>query len=378
MANASFYAPPATASEQIETVLGRSFSEREYLDMNPDVRAGIAAGQFTSGREHFEKFGHSEGRLGRRPEHTEEFFAEQAVDLCAMPTFRAEHFPYAGPHPWLDRPDWEALLEAKQTSGEISAADAEQCRHWAEHGYIILEGCIEPAVLDRAWAAYEEAIASGTIKLRPDKISADDPWPGRHLDPHLKVPEFCGAMRHAEILRWVKLLMEREPAPFQSIASHKGTQQSEHSDSIHMTTYPLGYMSAAWIAFEDIDPSSGPLIYYPGSHRLPYVFSKDVGITPQDFVEREYHPYAEKYEPYIKELLVKNHCEPRFFHAKKGDVLLWHANLIHGGSPRAEVRFSRRALVCHYFVKGAVTYHDLAASPARPHLGTCLLRKQED
>ena len=43
-----------------------------------------------------------------------------------------------------------------------------------------------------------------------------------------------------------------------------------------------------------------------------------------------------------------------------------------------DVRRSRRAMVCHYFVKGAVTYHDLAASAARPHLGTCLLRPQAD
>ncbi len=42
--------------------------------------------------------------------------------------------------------------------------------------------------------------------------------------------------------------MEREPKPLQTIAAHKGSQQGVHSDSIHMTTYPLGYLSAAWIA----------------------------------------------------------------------------------------------------------------------------------
>ena len=50
--------------------------------------------------------------------------------------------------------------------------------------------------------------------------------------------------------------------------SHKGSQQGAHSDSIHMTTYPIGYLSAAWIAFEDIHPDSGPQLFYPGSHRL--------------------------------------------------------------------------------------------------------------
>ena len=88
--------------------------------------------------------------------------------------------------------------------------------------------------------------------------------------------------------------MEREPAPFQTITSHKGSQQQEHSDSIHMTTYPIGYLTAAWVAFEDIHPDSGPLVYYPKSHRLPYIFSRDVGIKPRKRLRRtrsqsEYH-----------------------------------------------------------------------------------------
>ena len=41
-----------------------------------------------------------------------------------------------------------------------------------------------------------------------------------------------------------------------------------------------------------------------------------------------------------------------------GDVLFWHANLLHGGSPRKNLALSRKALVCHHFAKGAVTYHD--------------------
>ena len=88
--------------------------------------------------------------------------------------------------------------------------------------------------------------------------------------------------------------------------------------------------------------------------------------------------YAEKYEPFIQRMLAQQGCTPAYFHARKGDVFLWHANLIHGGSPRRDVHRSRRAMVCHYFVQGAVTYHDLAASAARPHLGTCLLRPQAD
>lgn len=142
-----------------------------------------------------------------------------------------------------------------------------------------------------------------------------------------------------------------------------------------MTTYPLGYLSAAWIAFEDIHSDSGPLVYYPGSHRLPYLFSKDVGISEKEFKTDGYKPYHERYEPRIRALVEEHGIEPHHFHARKGDVLIWHANLIHGGSVRNDLQKSRRALVCHFFVKGSFVYHDLAASRSKQqYLGTCLLR----
>jgi ectoine hydroxylase-related dioxygenase (phytanoyl-CoA dioxygenase family) len=171
--------------------------------------------------------------------------------------------------------------------------------------------------------------------------------------------------------------MEREPRPLQTITSHKGSQQALHSDSIHMTTYPLGYLTAAWIAFENIHPESGPLVYYPGSHKLPYVFSKDAGISESDYKANGYAAYQQKYEPYISELVREHGLRPAYFYARKGDVLIWHANLVHGGSQRINLRLSRRALVCHFFVKGSFVYHDLAAARSRQqYMGTCLLRDE--
>src|ERR1700681_2990723 len=122
--------------------------------------------------------------------------------------------------------------------------------------------------------------------------------------------------------------------------------------------------AAAFLAFEDVSPESGPSVYYPGSHRLPYVFAEDVGISAAEFGERGYSPYHERYEPRIAALIEEAGLQPRYFTPRKGDVLVWHANMIHGGSLRAQPAISRRALVCHYFAGGCVTYHDLAANPS--------------
>ena len=106
------------------------------------------------------------------------------------------------------------------------------------------------------------------------------------------------------------------------------------------------------------------------------MFAKDVGISEKDFKQRGYAEYHEKYEPRIQEILEESKIEPHYFHANKGDVLIWHANLIQGGSMRRDLELSRKALVCHFFVKGSFAYHDLSASETKPFSGTCLLREQ--
>ncbi|HML15914.1 MAG TPA: phytanoyl-CoA dioxygenase family protein [Bryobacteraceae bacterium] len=304
-------------------------------------------------------------------------FAERKLDLSGLASYRAEHFPYSGPYPWLDRPNAMEEIDRKESAGELSGGEAAQCRKWSTDGYIIIRGLIDAGTLDRVWTSYERAVRAGKIQLPADPAGDADPFPGRFLNPHKRAGAFCEILKHPGLLSAIRMLMEREPRVLQTIASHKGSQQPEHSDSIHMTTYPLGYLTAAWIAFEDIHPDSGPLVYYPGSHRLPYVFSKDVDISESDYKREGYAAYQAKYEPFIRQLLERNKLEPQYFHARKGDVLLWHANLIHGGSERRDLRHSRRAVVVHFFVKGAFVYHDLAASRSRQqYMGTCLLRDE--
>ncbi len=302
-------------------------------------------------------------------------FADAPVNTFRLPSFRAEHFPYSGPYPWLDLPGAEERIADKLRQGALTAEEARQCRFWAENGYITIGNLFEDELLASVWGAYEDAIRTGRIAPPPELASPDDPYPGRFLNPHRKIGAFCRILKHPQLLHWLQLLTGRQPKPLQTIAGHKGSQQGVHSDSIHMTTYPLGYLTAAWIAFEDIHPDCGPLVYYPGSHRLPYVFSRDVGIGEAEFRNEGYSSYRAKYEPYIQGLIETNAIQPHYFHAKKGDVLIWHANLLHGGSARRDVRLSRKAVVCHFFVKGSFVYHDLAASRStRQYLGTCLLR----
>src|SRR6185295_15607092 len=49
-----------------------------------------------------------------------DMFAERRVNISRLPSFRAEHFPPAGPLPWLDRESAVDLIEGRLSRNEIS------------------------------------------------------------------------------------------------------------------------------------------------------------------------------------------------------------------------------------------------------------------
>jgi ectoine hydroxylase-related dioxygenase (phytanoyl-CoA dioxygenase family) len=56
--------------------------------------------------------------------------------------------------------------------------------------------------------------------------------------------------------------------------------------------------------------------------------------------------------------------EPVEFLAESGDVLVWHANLVHGGNSIARNGSTRRSLVAHYFARDVLCYHEVTERPA--------------
>jgi hypothetical protein len=286
--------------------------------------------------------------------------AETPIDPQTQ-VFKYEAFPASGPQPWLDRPDAQQTIDARLRDGEISAQQAQWCRKWVEDGYLIIERFFDEKQLDATWSAYETAIETGVLKPPVEPLFDDDPLPGRTLNPHFSVDEIRAMLFDERMNEVVSLLLGAKAAPFQTIGGHKSSEQLQHSDSIHMSTYPNGYLVANWTAFEDIHPDSGPLVFHPGSHKLPYVMSEALGMP----FGCGYSAYHDIYEPAIQKIIADNALEAHYFLPKKGDVLLWHANLLHGGSKMKDpARVSRKALVCHFFSQGCLCYHDLTGMPS--------------
>jgi ectoine hydroxylase-related dioxygenase (phytanoyl-CoA dioxygenase family) len=285
---------------------------------------------------------------------------DKGVDVDALGVYRAEHFPEHGPRAWLDEPEAAAQIEAQLAAGRISAEQADKARQFRRDGYVVFETLIDEATVDRAWTGFLRDIERGRVPLDPEPTEGDNSGWGRVPNVHAYVPEMRALLEDARIMAWMAFLLGRPVHPFQTIPSFYGSQQLGHTDAIHMTTYPLGFLAAAWIALEDIHADSGPLAFYPGSHRLPYYLSRDVGIQPHEYKQLGRDPYLTKYEPFIQDVIKEQGLEPSYFVAKKGDVLVWHHNLIHAGSTRRDRTHTRKSLVCHYYATNVVAYHDLS------------------
>jgi ectoine hydroxylase-related dioxygenase (phytanoyl-CoA dioxygenase family) len=129
-----------------------------------------------------------------------------------------------------------------------------------------------------------------------------------------------------------------------------------------MSTYPLGGLIAAWVALEDITPENGPLHYYPGSHKLPYYLNADYDNEGNSWLigDKDYSAYEAFIDQRVQELGLKK----EIFLAKKGDIFIWHANLLHGGEPHSNKALTRRSMVLHYFSPDHICYHEITQRPA--------------
>ncbi|MBN3801611.1 phytanoyl-CoA dioxygenase family protein [Paraburkholderia sp. Ac-20336] len=143
-------------------------------------------------------------------------------------------------------------------------------------------------------------------------------------------------------------LLEYPPALCNSLYFEKGSQQPPHVDSIYMTPVTANHLIAIWVALEDTHVDAGQLEYYPGSHKIePMIFSNGT----RHFVPDE----MPEWHAYIEAEVAQHGFTKQVFPAKKGDVLIWHANLLHGGSPIADPSRTRKSLVFHYFSTDDVT-----------------------
>lgn len=235
----------------------------------------------------------------------------------------------------------------------LSEENKKSADQYDDNGYMILRNYLTPETADAINSEIEKLIANETLKFR---------YGGKLMF----AIHYSDLLRHIgtdkKLLDFLSVLLDGKAKLFQSINFINGSQQKTHSDSIHMTTYPLGGLLGVWIALEDVDENNGALHYIPGSHKLPYFLNSDYDNEGTFFKigKKSYKEYELFLESKVKEMGLKK----EIFNAKKGDLLIWHANILHGGEPHVDKTRTRKSLVYHYFDENSICYHEVTQRPA--------------
>ncbi len=289
----------------------------------------------------------------RQLKHNAAAYKKYQLHKPLIGSISSKDFPDKESRAWLDRGDSQQLAASHPEFGAFPKQVQEKILNWSRDGYMILESFFDNDACDAINREIDHLLehkriqfTNGNKLMFANKIS----------------PVIRKAANNPTLKSILSFLLDREIVAFQTINFLEGSEQRAHSDSIHMTTYPLGYLIAAWIALEDVHHDNGPLFYYPGSHKLPYLLNSDFnsGETALTLGKKKYTDY----EDVLEEVVQNSNFKKQEFHARKGDILIWHANLVHGGAPIINKKFSRKSMVVHYYAKDVIKYHEITERPS--------------
>jgi ectoine hydroxylase-related dioxygenase (phytanoyl-CoA dioxygenase family) len=273
---------------------------------------------------------------------------------------------------WIDRRDAHEVLAGLRSRGEVTAQESSALAQYIDEGYVVFPGAVGDDVIDEYLDLFERSWDEAPSCIYAHVEHKVVPLSRALYDKIAKVSCLhCCFDRAGElvfppaVLRFLTLIYDRPPVAFQTMTMRKGSEEVLHTDTGPLTLTEPMTMAASWLALEDVRPGSGELEFVPGSHSVPEHLHPGMSKGHND----DMGAYGQVLEQ------MKNHCAERGFTterfaAKKGDVLIWHADLLHGGAKIENPSSTRKSLVTHFMPLGVMpTFYDSSEVTALPYPG---------
>ena len=227
--------------------------------------------------------------------------------------------------------------------------------HWNDHGYLVLRGFFDEATvggykrhLDALWreraGPNNPLVMFGVRGGHPfrDALDDDREQTYRLCDQYLLDEPTRDLNMDPRLVDVLHQLMGHAPVVCNSLLFEWGSEQDMHSDMFFMPPVTANQMLATWIALDDVTDSNGPLVYVPGSHKIP----------PHRFSHGHVHAVTAEIASAvggIERTMSDRGLRREKFYARAGDVLIWHGQLMHGGDAIRDRSARRTSLVTHYY-----------------------------
>ncbi len=257
----------------------------------------------------------------------------------------------------------------------------EKLAFFQKHGYVVLEQIYDHKELDGVWKEIDDVMENNdkyeieaiAHRFNDQKLTPVKDIPKKNLTGiGARLNDYHDSSMKTKLLStnpflsiFLEAALEKNIAIFQSLVFKYSSQQAIHQDFPWVTSQIPSHLAAAWIPFEDVHPDSGPLIYYPGSHRMPKF---DFGKTGILFKSGKSLMDPEKdFAQFLDKTLRQNKLNGEVLLIKKGDALIWHGGLVHGGTPIKDMSKTRKSLVVHFSSINGLKTHRYAPTPDNAH-----------
>ena len=263
--------------------------------------------------------------------------------------------------PWIESPFFYDLLE----QSNLTEKQKENCIFYHENGYLIVDLELEDETISEIVKDTYTALENENTKYHADHFQYTE---SKRVFEHWKKSRAIAEITiHPAINNTLQYLYGKEPFPFSTINFIKGSNQPLHSDTIHFHTIPHLWMVGVWIAFEDVDETNGSLRIIPGSHKWPVYEYHNLNLPhPDEIPDGEATNYR-VYEDFLVKLVKAKGASEKIVKLKKGEALIWAANMLHGGcnvEGVTDLNKTRLTQANHYFFKGCSKhYHPMFSRP---------------
>jgi len=244
------------------------------------------------------------------------------------------------------------LFPLQLDSMELSAEERRIATELNERGYSVLD--FPDAEIDAKMERIKANLGPRYKGIAFDDPQSDKTLGERRIQDAWKFDEDVRAIAANQvIIDLLGKLYGRNAFPFQTLNFPVGTQQDAHTDMVHFSSLPERFMCGVWLAMEDIGMDAGPLFYLPGSHRWPALTNSIIGRRGHgSTLASAQDPYAQGWKA-LREIYGSIE-EP--FLARKGQALIWTANLLHGGTRQIDNTLTRWSQVTHYYFDDCIYY----------------------
>jgi ectoine hydroxylase-related dioxygenase (phytanoyl-CoA dioxygenase family) len=260
-------------------------------------------------------------------------------------------------------------LECKMKVFDLQNRMADYIEAFSRDGFLVLPNFFDGTVIESLQADIDAVKHERPYDVVIDNLEngertvlglmqPDAVWRDRMKinDLYLTRPQTRDLALAPDLVPILWALLGHVPALCNSLYLEKGSDQGAHVDSLYMTPRTQGHLIATWVALEDAHEDAGPLEYFPGSHK----------IEQMRFSDGTYHEIANEtqlWQEYMASRVAEAGLQKRIFKARKGDVFVWHAHLLHGGAPIKDNKLSRKSCVFHYYSESDLRASDQTLIP---------------